>query len=137
MVPNKKGNLTAASKFKEKICANDLITKAHLQQFHPNYQKWLNDRGIKCTVHSGVTGGKNRKVEELKEKTRKLELEKERALVKSLMREKSFVNTKLEQALIKENQMDKKPLEESFGWDKEHLWDYSERTNPWEIEKEF
>lgn len=77
MKPNKKGNVTKKNIFHEKLCADELITKSHLKSFHPNYQKWFNNVGIKATVHSGVTGGKNRIVESLKRETREIERQKE------------------------------------------------------------
>lgn len=78
MVPNKKGNITKIATYQEKLCADELITKKHLKAFHPDFQRWLDNAGIKCTVHSGVTGGKNRTVEALKTETREILLQKER-----------------------------------------------------------
>ena len=72
MKPNKKGNITKQNTFEEKISSDALLTKKHLQQFHPNYQRWLDSHGIDATVYSGITGGKNRTVAELKTETREL-----------------------------------------------------------------
>ncbi len=77
-VKNKKGNITKIATYQEKLCADELITKRHLKAFHPDFQRWLDNAGIKCTVHSGVTGGKNRTVEALKTETREILLQKER-----------------------------------------------------------
>lgn len=77
MVPNKKGNITKIATYQEKLCADELINRKHLNDFHPNYQKWLDRVGIKATVHSGVTSGKNRTVEQLKYETREIERHKE------------------------------------------------------------
>ena len=72
MKPNKKGNITKQNTFEEKVSSDALLNKKHLQQFHPNYQRWLDSHGIDATVYSGVTGGKNRTVAELKTETREL-----------------------------------------------------------------
>ena len=70
MKPNKKGNIIKQNTFEEKISANDLLNRKHLQEFHPNYQKWLDSHGFHVNVNSGITGGRNRTVEELKFETR-------------------------------------------------------------------
>ena len=72
MKPNKKGNIIKQNTFQEKVSADALLNKRHLQQFHPNFQKWLDSAGIHTTVYSGVTGGKNRTVAELKAETKEL-----------------------------------------------------------------
>ena len=55
----------------EKICANDVINPRDLQHFHSDLQKHLDQDGIACSVTTGVTAknGRNRTVEELKERT--------------------------------------------------------------------
>lgn len=61
----------------EKICANDVLNKKELRNFHPDFQKFLSESGIKATVHSGITKeqGGNRTVKELKaEREKKLTL---------------------------------------------------------------
>lgn len=52
----------------EKICANDLISKQELRNFHPALEKYLKEKGIDANVHSGVTKkqGGNRSVREMK-----------------------------------------------------------------------
>lgn len=77
MQPNKKGNITKKNTFHEKLCADELINKKHLKEFHPNFQKWMDSAGIKCSVHTGITEGKSRTVEELKYETREVERQKE------------------------------------------------------------
>lgn len=77
MQPNKAGNVTKKNTFRQKLCADELINKRHLKEFHPSYQKWLDRVGINATVHSGITGGKSRTVKELKHETRELERQKE------------------------------------------------------------
>ena len=81
MVPTKTGSIPKARQYEYKVCADELITKKHLLEWHPAYQKWLDEHGIHCTVHSGVTGGRNRTVDELKRETL------DRELVKSQERE--------------------------------------------------
>lgn len=58
------------SGYEYKLCADQLTKRAKLKQFHPNFQKWLDDAGIKATVHSGKTGGQNVSVSELKQLTK-------------------------------------------------------------------
>lgn len=50
----------------EKICANDVLTRKELRDFHPALQKHLRDAGITARVHTGVTGGRNRTIDDLK-----------------------------------------------------------------------
>lgn len=54
---------------REKICANDVITRFDLSTFHPRLQSYLDELGIEATVHSGITRaqGGNRTVAQLKQ----------------------------------------------------------------------
>ena len=116
MKVNKNGNLTAASKFEEKVCADDIIKPKHLQSFHPNFQKWLDDKGIKCTVYSGITGGKNKSVSELKELTRAKEHIKELEAENKQLKEKV---KDLENKLTK-NHVNSNEQWGSFNWGEEN-----------------
>ena len=51
-----------------KVCANDVLNRAELRNFHPALQKYLNEHGIDARVTSGITArqGGNRTVRELK-----------------------------------------------------------------------
>ena len=49
------------------------IDKNHLQSFHPNFQRWINDNGPACTVYTNQTGA-NKSVQQLKDETRKKEI---------------------------------------------------------------
>ena len=53
----------------EKICANDVINRKDLRNFHDDLQTFLNKKGIHGTVKSGVTQarGGNRTVKQLKQ----------------------------------------------------------------------
>ena len=53
-----------------KVCADNLITKRELRNFHPDLQKHLNDEGIEAKVYTGITKkqGGNISVRELKQK---------------------------------------------------------------------
>lgn len=82
MQPNKAGNITKKAQYQQKLCANDLINRRHLQNWHTDYQKWINDAGITATVHSGATGGKNKTVETLKNETKIKTLERENERLK-------------------------------------------------------
>ena len=54
-----------------KICANDVLNKRELRNFHPDLQRYLDEQGFDTRVQSGVTRqqGGNRTVAELKEAT--------------------------------------------------------------------
>lgn len=64
----------------EKVCANDVLNRAELRNFHPALQRYLDDHGIDARVTSGITSrqGGNRTVHEMKRK-RSLEHRWERA----------------------------------------------------------
>lgn len=53
---------------REKICCNELITRAELRNFHPAFQKYLYDNNLNVTIMSGITKkqGGNRIVREMK-----------------------------------------------------------------------
>ena len=120
MKPNKKGNITKQNTFEEKVSADALLNKKHLQQFHPNYQRWLDSHGIDATVYSGVTGGKNRTVAELKTETRELLKAKEQ--IQSLRQE----NEKLKETI---KSLEKK-LEQTKTAEAEMEWG-SGSTSSW------
>jgi hypothetical protein len=67
-----------------KLCSDQLTKRAVLKQWHPNYQKWLDEAGVKATVASGVTSGKGISVKSLKEITKQtgLSLEQLQSLEK-------------------------------------------------------
>ena len=56
----------------EKICANDVLTRRELRNFHPALQKHLQADGINARIMSGVTAaqGGNRTVREMKQEKR-------------------------------------------------------------------
>lgn len=65
---------------REKICANDVITRLDLRTFHPQLQAYLEEHGLEVRVQTGITAeqGGNRTVPELKrERELKRELERE------------------------------------------------------------
>lgn len=120
MIPNKKGNITKIATYEEKLCADELITKKHLKSFHPDFQKWLDNTGIKCTVYSGVTGGKNRTVEELKTETREILRQKER--IASLEAENQSLRDRIKEL---ENELSRQKEHEhtnSAGWGSRSGW---------------
>lgn len=128
MKPNKKGNITKAAKYREKVCADELINKKHLQQFHPNFQKWMDEKNIRCTVHSGITGGKNRTVEELKYSTR--ELEKAKTRIRELENENERLNEKIIKLKEKVYQQE---VEKESSWGSSSDWG-KEINKSWENE---
>jgi len=50
----------------EKICANDVLNRQELRNFHPDLQRHLKENGIDARVINGATAGGNRTVRELK-----------------------------------------------------------------------
>lgn len=52
----------------KKICANDVLTRRELRNFHPELSKFLKDNGITANVNSGITRqlGGSKTVKELK-----------------------------------------------------------------------
>lgn len=58
--------------YKKKVCANDLVSKKFLSEFHPKMQKHLDEAGIQCTVYSEKKTGNeiNLTVSQLKEITK-------------------------------------------------------------------
>ena len=57
----------------EKICANDVLNKAELRNFHSALQKYLLDYGVQANILTGITKtqGGNRTVRELKQENTK------------------------------------------------------------------
>lgn len=104
--------------FEFKLCADQLTKKSQIKSFHPNLQKWLDKAGIKATVYSGVTGGKNISVETLKAITKEtgLTLDQIRALKHDVERLENKVKD-LEEELRKERE--KEWGKTSFGTTKE------------------
>ena len=56
----------------QKICADKVLDRRELRNFHPDLQHWLTENGINAKVITGVTKkqGGNRTVKELKQKAR-------------------------------------------------------------------
>lgn len=104
---NAHGNITEMARYEEKVCANDLLNKKHLQNWHSNFQKFLEKRGIKCSVINGATSGGNRTVAELKDKT-KIEL---------LTKEKEQLKHKIKD-LEKSKERASSPWTHTAGWSK-------------------
>lgn len=53
----------------EKVCANEVLNRQELRNFHPQLQKYLNEQGIPVKIMTGITAkqGGNRSVKEMKE----------------------------------------------------------------------
>ena len=84
--------------FDFRLCSDELTKRAVLKQWHPDYQKWLDDAGVKATVASGVTSGKGISVKSLKEISKETGLSLEQ--IKSLEKE----NQQLYQKLMEKEQ---------------------------------
>lgn len=50
----------------EKICANNILNRKELRNFHPDLQRHLNNKGVDAKILNGATAGGNRTVKELK-----------------------------------------------------------------------
>ena len=101
--------------FEFKLCADQLTKRAKLKQFHPNFQKWLDNAGIKATVHSGVTGGKNVSVSALKALT------KETGLTLSDVKQLQQKVQSLEQQL--EDKTKEKTWGNTTSWGERSAWE--------------
>lgn len=53
----------------EKLSCKEVINRAELRVFHSDLQKYLDEHGVNAQVHTGVAGGNNRTVEQLKRET--------------------------------------------------------------------
>lgn len=53
----------------EKLSCKEVINRTELRMFHADLQAYLDERGIEAKVHTGVTKGNNRTVEQLKRET--------------------------------------------------------------------
>ena len=60
--------VATSDRWGQKICANDVLTRADLRSFHVDLQKHLDADGIKAKVQTGITreNGRNYTVAELK-----------------------------------------------------------------------
>ena len=163
MQPNKKGIITKQNHFKEKISADALLNKSHLKKFHPNFQKYLNSCGIHGTVYSGVTGGMNRTVDELKKETKEELIRKEIAkeydakieqihaedikIINTIMHENDLLQMKNESLQREIDTLNKKilalekqvshPVEQKSRWGSEHGWGTDARERSHEHEQEY
>lgn len=92
---------TDAEKYETKLMSKDtFLSKEYFDNFHPAYQKWLNDHGFNCTVYRGG-GGINLTVEQLKEITRQTGIKLERGLsvdsVSKLINENVHLKSRVEE----------------------------------------
>ena len=76
-----------------RLCSDELTKRAVLKQWHPKYQKWMDDAGVSCTVASGVTSGKGISVKSLKEITKETGLSLEQ--IKDLEKQNNQLYEKL------------------------------------------
>lgn len=141
MKPNKNGNITKASMYKEKVNSAKLTNKNLLRQFHPNFQRWIDNSHISCTVYSGVTGGKNRSVQDLKLETKEIELEKTKdhiyqAELKLESKEHELAKSKeriveLEEKVISLERENERTWGDNAGWGSSSSWG---KDKSWEID---
>lgn len=129
--------------FKFKLCSDELTKRDVLKKWHPNYQKWLDNAGVKATVSSGVTSGKGISVKSLKEISKESGLSL--AQIKTLEKENQHLHQKLmetEQELsksrnrIKELEQTQTPLyveqEQTQTWGSNRDWGYIKNSISYE-----
>lgn len=139
MVPTKNGSIPKARRYEYKVCADELITRQHLRTWHDEYQRWLDDHGVHCTVHSGVTGGKNRTVDELKRETlerelaKSQELDRAREAVAELTAENQALQNRLAAVERERDQAREHDLGNTIksGWGDTSGWGYKGRDMEW------
>ena len=58
----------------EKICANDVLNRRELNDFHPALQKYLRENGVNAKIMTGITRaqGGNRSVRQMKQEREKV-----------------------------------------------------------------
>ena len=120
--PNRYGNITGSALYEEKLCANDLIDRRHLQHWHDELQTWLDDRGIQATVKNGATEGSGKTVTELKRET----LEKELGAVKDQLASVEKENAQLHERLKAQERSQQQEETQSRGWGEQRTWGSSE-----------
>ncbi|MCR5776227.1 MAG: hypothetical protein K6G84_02275 [Lachnospiraceae bacterium] len=84
--------------FDFKLCSDQLTRRSVLKEWHPNYQKWLDDAGVHATVASGITSGRGISVKALKEITR------ETGLSLTQLKSLEVENQKLYRKLVEKEQ---------------------------------
>lgn len=104
-----------SEKYERRVCYDDLIDKKFLCNFHPNFQKYLDEEGINATVHSGVTGGRSRSVEELKKETKEALISNQREIISSLEKEKEALQEKVVSLEKQVEKMHEKTW--GYGWE--------------------
>ncbi len=145
---SKKNHVKDMEKYKEKISANDVLTKRDMRTVHKDFQKYLDNAGLKCKVVTKPEGsGKsiNLSVEQLKEITEKTGITinkpitiEEFAEMVSHNREIEIVDRKLQEKvekLEKENSALRekvKSLEKQLEHQQNHSWQRTqEQTSKW------
>lgn len=86
-----------------RLCSDELTKRSVLKEWHPNYQKWLDEAGVHATVASGVTSGKGMSVKSLKELSKVTGLSLEQ--IRELEQEKKHLKQKLLDKEIESVQM--------------------------------
>lgn len=118
--------------YEYKLCSDQLTKRAVLKQWHPNYQKWIDEAGVSATVASGITGGKNISVKALKELTKETGLtideikglDKENKYLKDVLKEKE---QQIELANERIKSLEEKEIVNQ-QWGKPHSWGTYEHT---------
>lgn len=130
-----------------KLCSDQLTKRAVLKQWHPNYQKWIDDAGIHATVASGVTTGSGISVKSLKEISKATGLsldkiksiEKENKKLHTMIKEKDKeifdLQNHIETLQEKITTLEARPTQISRSWGAEAGWGNTTKENVIEEEK--
>ncbi len=105
-----------------RLCSDELTRRSILKEWHPNYQKWLDDAGVHATVSSGVTSGRGISVKAMKEITKETGLSIDE--IKDLKKEHDIIlseNEELEKKI--------KELEEQHLIDQERITELEENRD--------
>lgn len=110
--------------YEYKLSAHELTSLTKLKQFHPRFQKWLDDAGIKATVNSGITGGKNISVDVMKAITKETGLTLDQ--IKSLQHENVLLQEKISsleaELSLQKNHTHTAEWGKSHSWESEKIW---------------
>ncbi len=98
--------------YKYRLCSDELTRRQKLKEFHPNFQTWLDEAGIKATVSSGVTTGSDISVKSMKElsKITGLNLEQIQKITKENQMLREQLAAKEKELAVVQEQIRTKPI---------------------------
>lgn len=102
------------SLYSEKLNCKGLVNQKHLKTFHSDFQKHIDESGLVCKVHSGVTAGKNKTVDELKIESKELIKANER--INELQKENQTLRNKIVSLENEIKQLNSRNKDVVIGW---------------------